>query len=47
MRKLITLILMGLAFYGGLKVERILNEGRCTNAGGEVNTRGLCIGASE
>ena len=26
MRKLITLVLMGLAFYGGLKVERLLNE---------------------
>ncbi len=47
MRKLITLVLMGLAFYGGLKVERILNDGRCTNAGGTVNARGLCIGASQ
>ncbi|MEM9584630.1 MAG: hypothetical protein AAGA08_16085 [Pseudomonadota bacterium] len=47
MRKLITLVLMGLAFYGGLKIERFLNEGRCTNAGGTVNERGLCIGVNQ
>lgn len=43
-RRMITLVLMGLAFYGGLKVERGLTEGRCTQAGGAL-VEGVCIGA--
>lgn len=43
-RRTFTLVLMGLAFYGGLKVERGLWEGRCQNAGGTLQD-GLCIGA--
>lgn len=43
-RRLFSLVFMGLAFYGGLKVERGLTEGRCTNAGGSM-TDGVCIGA--
>ena len=44
-RRTVNLVLMGFAFYGGLLVERGLNEGRCSNAGGAVNDRGVCIGA--
>lgn len=47
MRKLITLILMGVAFYGGLQIERSRNEARCENAGGTVDVRGLCTGVSQ
>ncbi|PTX54430.1 hypothetical protein C8N43_3245 [Litoreibacter ponti] len=43
MRKLITLVLMGAAFYGGLQVERVLSEGRC-QAGGGTYLGGLCRG---
>ena len=43
-RRMITLVLMGLAFYGGLKVERGLTEGRCSQAGGTL-VEGVCIGA--
>lgn len=43
-RRLITLILMALAFYGGLQVERGLSYGRCTVAGGDM-VDGICIGA--
>ncbi|RLJ60724.1 hypothetical protein BCF46_0928 [Litoreibacter meonggei] len=43
-RRLFTLVFMGLAFYGGLKVERGLSEGRCTHAGGAM-VDGVCIGA--
>lgn len=46
MRKLITLVLMGFAFYGGLQVERFLSEGRCQNAGG-VLLDGICTGVSQ
>ncbi len=45
-RRLITLILMGFAFYGGLQVERFLSEGRCQNAGGTYGTDQVCRGAS-
>lgn len=44
-RRLITLILMGLAFYGGLQVERGLSDGRCSVAGGEMKD-GVCIGVT-
>ena len=47
MRKLITLVLMGLAFYGGLKVERFIQVDRCLDAGGNISARGLCSGAKE
>ncbi|WP_298360185.1 hypothetical protein [uncultured Litoreibacter sp.] len=47
MRKLIMLVLMGMAFYGGLKLERSISADRCETAGGIVNARGLCVGASE
>ncbi|MEM9432433.1 MAG: hypothetical protein AAGA12_00820 [Pseudomonadota bacterium] len=43
-RRTINLILLGLAFYGGTQVERGLLSARCTNAGGEVNARNLCVG---
>ncbi|SDW08241.1 hypothetical protein SAMN04488001_0238 [Litoreibacter albidus] len=43
-RRMFTLVLMGLAFYGGLKVERGLTQGRCTHAGGSM-VDGVCIGA--
>lgn len=46
MRKLITLVLMGLAFYGGLTVERSRNETRCVNAGGTIDARALCTGVN-
>ncbi len=45
MRKLITLVLMGVSLIGGMKVQAFMNEGRCQNAGGVVDARGLCRGA--
>ncbi len=43
-RRTINLVLLGLAFYGGIKVERGILAARCTNAGGEVNARDICVG---
>lgn len=43
--RLITLVLMGLAFYWGLQAERYLQKDRCLDAGGVVDARGLCDGA--
>ena len=44
-RRVITLVLMGFAFYGGLQAERLLAEGRCQNAGGVYGEDHICRGA--
>jgi len=44
-KRLITLILLGFAFYGGLQVERGLSDGRCSVAGGNM-VDGVCRGVS-
>ncbi|EPX80624.1 hypothetical protein [Litoreibacter arenae] len=43
-RRMITLVLMGLAFYGGLKVERGVWQDRCLDAGGAIVGK-VCTGA--
>ncbi|MCY4337163.1 MAG: hypothetical protein OXC60_21145 [Litoreibacter sp.] len=47
MRKLITLVLMGVSFYAGLQLERLRASDLCLDAGGSVGARGLCVGASQ
>ncbi len=47
MRKLITLALMGLAFYGGLKLERLRADDLCLDAGGKIGPRGVCVGVNQ
>lgn len=43
-RRLITLILMGFAFYGGLQAERFLHQDRCLDAGGSYGPDRVCKG---
>ena len=44
MRRLINLVLIGLAFYGGLKFERMRGESFCGSGGGTWNGH-YCVGA--
>ena len=44
LRRMVTLILCGAAFWGGTEVQRALMVDRCLDAGGTVDTRGLCKG---
>jgi hypothetical protein len=44
MRRLMTLALCGAAFWGGAEVQRALMIDRCLDAGGTVDTHGLCRG---
>jgi hypothetical protein len=44
MRRLLTLALCGAAFLGGAEVQRALMIDRCLDAGGTVDTQGLCRG---
>lgn len=44
-RRMINLALIAFAFYGGLKFEAMLNDGRCSAAGGKL-VRGVCVGAA-
>ncbi|GFE65206.1 hypothetical protein [Litoreibacter roseus] len=47
-RRTITLVLCGLAFYGGIEIERGRVKDRCVDAGGAWEpTRLICIGISE
>lgn len=42
----LTIAVLVLGGWLGMKTERFLHEGRCLSAGGVVDARGLCIGAS-
>ncbi|MEM7472062.1 MAG: hypothetical protein AAF340_11985 [Pseudomonadota bacterium] len=47
MRKLITLALMGLSFYGGLQLERLRHQDICLDAGGSLGPRSVCQGVAQ
>lgn len=44
-RRLITFVIAGLAFYGGLQAERFLHQDRCLDAGGSYGADRVCRGA--
>jgi|GEM_PF-5775900 hypothetical protein len=41
----LTLAVLVLGGWLGMQVEQFLAEGRCANAGGSVDARGVCRGA--
>lgn len=44
LRRMVTLVLCGAAFWGGSEVQRALMIDRCLDAGGTVDVHGLCKG---
>ena len=42
-RRTIILLFCGLAFIAGIKVERSMHQSRCTEAGGIIQARALCM----
>jgi hypothetical protein len=41
----LTIAVLILGGWFGMKAERFLQDGRCLTAGGVVDARGLCMGA--
>ena len=44
LRRMVTLVLCGVAFWGGSEVQRAVLIDRCIEAGGTVDVHGLCFG---
>ena len=43
-RRWVTLVLCAAAFWGGTEMQHALMVDRCLDAGGTIDTRGLCRG---
>lgn len=44
LRRMVTLVLCGVAFWGGAEVQRAIMIDRCLDAGGTVDVNGICKG---
>jgi hypothetical protein len=44
LRRPTTLFLCGVAFWAGTEIQHALQVDRCLDAGGTIDTRGLCHG---
>lgn len=45
-RLVIYTVIFGLGLYAGVEYERVTGMERCLNAGGSVDPRGICLGAT-
>ena len=46
MLRLLAIALLAAGFWAGMKAERFLMEDRCLDAGGHVDARSFCQGAT-
>ncbi|MDP3262621.1 MAG: hypothetical protein Q8M59_06605 [Tabrizicola sp.] len=46
-RRTVTLALCAGSFWAGIQFARLGDASACTNAGGAINDRGICIGGRE
>ena len=46
MFRLLAIIFLGLGIWIGIKVAGVIQTDRCLDAGGQIDPRGICIGAN-